>query len=144
MSTNKQNIKQVWKQILDVGLATEHLQIESLGYFLQEMGYSLEDGGEDGDTFHITAIDPLDSNNPTHMPFDTAVVLHNGTTWKTNGTIIEARGFTFIRQAYKKAFDNKILHTVYLQRIKGGIKAQRNWVRFKEVYDLGEELERTY
>ena len=140
MSVNKQSIKKVWKKILDTGLHTKDLQLESLLYFLEEIGYRLEDTGEDGDTYHITAVDPFDSDCPTHMSFDTAVSLHNGTTWKTNGTIIEAKGFTFIRQIYKKAFDNKILHTVYLQRVKGGIKAQRNWVRFNEPYNLEEEL----
>tara|TARA_R110000782_G_scaffold75562_6_gene150755 strand:- start:1782 stop:2216 length:435 start_codon:yes stop_codon:yes gene_type:complete len=144
MSTRKQNVIDEWKHELDQGINTTELQLQSLAYFLAELGYRLDSTEE---VWHIVAEDPLtpfDSDCPTHMPFDTAVVLHNGTTWKTNGTIIEAKGFTFLRQTYKKAFDNKILHTVYLQRVKGGIKTQKHWVRFNEPYNLEEELERTY
>jgi len=49
-----------------------------------------------------------------------------------------------MRSTFLKAFNHTIIHKVYLQRIKGGIKAQRNWVRFNEPYSLEEELERTY
>lgn len=144
MSVNKQSIKEVWQKILDTGLHTKDLQLESLLYFLQEIGYSLENEGEYGSTYHITAVDPFDSDCPTHMSFDTAVALHNGTTWKTNGNTIEARGFTFKKERFRKAFEHRILQTVYLQRVKGGIKTQKHWVRFKEAINLSSQLEGTY
>jgi len=144
MSTRKQNVIDEWKHELDQGINTTELQLQSLAYFLAELGYRLDSTEE---VWHIVAEDPLtlfDSDCPTHMSFDTAVAFHNGSAWKTNGVIVEAKGFTFMRSTFLKAFNHTIIHKVYLQRIKGGIKAQRNWVRFNEPYSLEEELERTY
>ena len=141
MSTRKQQVVSEWKEWLDRGVNTEALQLQALACFLSDIGYFM--GVRGGGQVHVFKHKML-NDNPKFIPFDLAVSLYNGTKMKANGTLCEVGGLTFDRNVFHKAVNNRILHTIYLQRYQGKLKVQKHWVKFCEPYDLTEELERTY
>lgn len=144
ITMSKEETTTFWKNKLTAGIDTYDLQVESLVRFLDALGYEVVCSRRNFVT-HIIRKDK--SDNPKFMSFSTAVALHNGCFMNTNGTIFEARGFTFLRKDFDLAYHNKILRCVYLQRDKKesfGIKTLTNWVKFHQPYNLNEEMERTY
>lgn len=138
MNTRKQILVDRWKLRLSQELDTLNLQIDALSYFLGDIGYSLEWYYSH---MHIVKKSEggVKDDNPQFMKLDLAVALYNGTPMKTNGTICEVLDFTFHRGDFKKAHNNRILCSVYLQRSQGKIKVQKNWVKFNNPVNIGME-----
>ena len=119
LGKSKEDFVQYWKEVLSTEIDTYMLQVESLREFLDALGYEIDCNTKDG-TWHIHRNkDNCIPSCPEFLSLDTAVSLHNGTL---------LRGFD--DSLHKKAGENKLVGTVYLQRVKGEWKSQRNMVKF--------------
>jgi hypothetical protein len=118
-----------WKKKLAKGIDTRELQLLALNLFLEDIGYRLV--YSDGVILHVKKYDDCYRINPQYMSLNQAVSLYNGyTKWKVKGKWYIIEGFIFDREAFDKAEENRIISKVYLQRTKGLIKVQSNWIRF--------------
>lgn len=139
MEINKKLIfKEYWENKLTRGIDTCNLQVESLSYFLNDIGYNMGIDIKTG-ILHIV-LENRSKGNPKYMSIETAVVLYNGSSIKTNGTTYEYKCFTFSKNILYGAWKNKIVERVYLQRKGTELHTQYNWVKFNYPYTIPEDL----
>lgn len=121
--------KDVWKQSLSTGIDTFRLQMESLKYFLNDIGYQVA-WNEQNNTWHVKHKDKKNARNPQFMSVTTAVALYNGRNIKTNGRIYEYKNFTFPSVMLIRAWGSRIVTHVSIQRRGTEFDIQNNWVSF--------------
>lgn len=130
-SGNKQHHINWWKKHLDQEINTTELQATALEMFLNDIGYDIVENEHDG-TWHIECMDKYAS--PKYMKLDVAVALYNDELIlknKGNGYLENERyGFVLKTLDYHLAQNTKALQTIYLQRVKGELKASKNIVKF--------------
>ena len=123
-----------WKKKLTKGIDTKDLQLLSLNLFLERIGYHLVEA-PDKHILHITKTDTCYRINPQYMSLNQAVSLYNGyTKWSKKGEyyVLDGR-FIFSIEDFDKAYADKVIKKVYLQRVQGkeGLMVQSNWIMFK-------------
>lgn len=139
-----------WETKLNREIPTYSLQVESLRDFLKELNYEFSRNDVDG-TWHISKVAWDESENPKFMSLDEAVSLYNPSDnpfrhLRTNGLIVEWKGYTFNRAVYHKAYQDRILERVYLQRKDGEWHVGKNIVKFNKpmTFKRYETVEDTY
>lgn len=133
METRQRNVfKESWKYNLSQGTDTLPLQIESLKSFLADIGYGFDLDWVSG-VCHIRKARGIKSDNPKFISLKVAVSLYNGYNINTNGTIWEYQDLTFGYKLLRKAWVNKMITYVSLQRHKGEWKVQNRWVQFNSL-----------
>ena len=123
-----------WKKKLTKGIDTKDLQLLSLNLFLERIGYHLVEAPE-RHILHITKTDTCYRTNPQYMSLNQAVSIYNGCAkWRKEGEyyVLDGR-FIFSIEDFDKAYADKVIKKVYLQRVQGkeGLRVQSNWIMFK-------------
>ena len=109
------------------------LQVTSLELFLAELGYKVVNNPV-RDTWHIKKCAGNKIHNlPMFLSLDLAVALHNDTVkFKVKKNTYSWCGISFPKELFREAEKSRLLETIYLQRVNGEWKQQRNLIKFTD------------
>lgn len=132
MSTEQQKV--LVKGHLSKGMCTLDLQVYDLIDFCNNMGYEVDfDLMSTFKNWHQFHIYKETARGRDYLPLRDAVRLYNGVLKRVTPNIVDCIGlkgdFVFDSKVWFQAQKDKLFTTISIQRVKGELKVQSNWLQ---------------